>query len=72
LYPLLINGALGTVGVALAARLAVQLCPLNNWLALGTAAIAISAGYCVVAYLISLNRSDRQLLGSFIRRKSHV
>jgi membrane protein EpsK len=71
-YRLLIPSALGTVGVALAGRFASQLYPFTNWPALGTAAIGISAAYCVVAYVISLDRSDRELLWSFLRRNSQV
>jgi membrane protein EpsK len=69
-YPLLIAGALGTLGVALAGRFASQFYQQNNWMALGAAAIAVSAAYCVIAYMISLNRSDRDLLWSFLHRKS--
>jgi membrane protein EpsK len=72
LYPLLIAGALGTAGVALAGRFALQLCQPTNWLALGAAAIGISAAYCVIAYVIGLNHSDRNLLWSFLHRKSHA
>jgi membrane protein EpsK len=71
-HPLLIAGALGTLGVALAGRFASQFYQQTNWLALGAAAIAVSAAYCVIAYVISLNRSDRDLLWSFLHRRSHA
>jgi membrane protein EpsK len=71
-YPLLIAGALGTLGVALAGRFASQFWPPTNWLALGVAAAVVSATYCVIAYLISLNCSDRNLLWSFLQRKSNA
>jgi membrane protein EpsK len=72
LYPLLIPGALGTLGVTLTGQLASQLFQLTNWLALGAAATGISAAYCVTVYVISLSRSDRDLLWSLLHQKSHA
>jgi membrane protein EpsK len=71
-YPPLIAGALGTVGVAVAGRLAPQFCAQTGWLSLGATAAAISVTYSVIAYGISLNRSDRDLLWRFLQRRPHA
>ncbi len=71
-YPLLGAGLLGTIGIALAGRLAVQFCQQTDWLTLGAAAAAISAGYCALAYTTCLNGSDRKLLHAFLHRRPHA
>jgi membrane protein EpsK len=67
----LIAGALGTLGVAVAGRFASQFWSQTDWLTLGATATGISAAYAVTAYVICLNRSDRDLLRSFLHRRSH-
>ena len=71
-YAPLVAGALGALGIALAGRFAAQLWWPASWLALGVLATAITGTYCVIAYTISLNRADRELLWSFLSRRSHV
>ncbi len=65
----LLAGALGTLGVALAGRVVSQFWWPASWLALGTAAVAVSAAYGIIAYAISLNHADRNLLWSLLLRR---
>jgi membrane protein EpsK len=69
-YTPLLAGALGTLGIALASRFVTQLWWPASWLALGVLAAAIAAAYGILAYTISLDRSDRDLLWSFLKRRS--
>lgn len=64
-------GALGTLCIALAGRFVSQLWWPTSWLALGAMAAAIAGLYGVIACAISLNRSDRELLWSFLNWRSH-
>lgn len=66
----LFAGALGTLGVALASRFLLQFWWPTSWLALGGSAAAIGAAYGVIVYAFSLDRSDRELLWSFINWRS--
>ena len=70
-YAPLLAGALGTLGIGMAGRFVSQLWWPTNWPALGVLATAIAAAYGVIAYAISLNRSDRDLLWSFLNWRSH-
>jgi membrane protein EpsK len=70
-YTPLLAGMLGTLGIALTGRFVSQIWWPASWLALGASATAISAAYGVIAYAICLNRSDRDLLWSFLSRKSY-
>ena len=71
-YPPLIAGALGTMGIALAGRFVSHLwCPAS-WFGLGAMATAIAGAYGVIAWAISLDRSDRDLLLSFLMRRSMI
>lgn len=71
-YPSLTAGALGTVSIALVSGFVSQLWWPTSWLALGVVATAIAVAYGVVAYAISLNRSDRDLLFSLLHGGFHV
>lgn len=66
-YPTLIAGAVGTLGVGLGGYGLTQIWWPENWFSLGGMAIAVSLGYGIIAYLVSLNREDRQLLSDLIR-----
>ena len=57
-------------GINLAGRWVPQLWWPESWLAIGVAATAIGAAYGVIAYALSLNRSDRDLLWSLLNRRS--
>jgi membrane protein EpsK len=70
-YTPLLAGALGTLGVALASRFVSQLWWPTSWLALGVLATAIAAAYCLFACTISLDRADRDLLWSFLKRRRY-
>jgi membrane protein EpsK len=70
-YVALVAGALGTLGIALAGMIVSQLWWPATWFTLGAMATGIAALYGIVAYAISLNRSDRELLWSFLDRRSH-
>ena len=61
-YPPLTAGALGTLSIALVSRFFSRLWWPESWLALGVMAVAISTAYGVIAYAVSLNRSDRALI----------
>jgi len=69
-YPPLVAGAVGTLGVALAGRYASQLWQPTNWFSLGLFAAATAAVYCLIAYTLALNPSDRQLLWRIVKTKS--
>ena len=69
-YAPLLAGALGTLAIALAGRGVSQVWWPTSWLALAVLATAIAAAYGVIAYAISLNRSDRDLLWSLLIRRS--
>lgn len=71
-YPPLAAGALGTLGVALAGKLVSRLWWPHSWFELGIAATAISLAYCILALLVGLNRSDRELLRSLVFRSFHA
>jgi membrane protein EpsK len=66
----LLAGALGTLGIALAGRVAWHLWWPASWLALGGAAAVIAVAYAVIAYAFSLSRSDRDLLWSLLNGHS--
>jgi membrane protein EpsK len=68
--PPLTAGAIGTLCIALTGMFVSHLWWPTSWLALGVLAMAIGAAYCIIAYAISLNRSDRDLLWSFLDRRS--
>ena len=44
----------------------------NNWITLGMMATVISGIYGVSAYLMSLNRRDRDLLWSFLPQRPRL
>jgi membrane protein EpsK len=69
-YTPLLSSALGTLGVAFAAQVVSQLWWPNSWLILSVSAMAVGMAYSVIAYAISFNRSDRDLLWSLLNRKS--
>jgi membrane protein EpsK len=66
-YPTLVAGAVGTLAVGLGGYSLTQIWWPDNWFGLGGMVIAVSLGYGVIAYLVSLNREDRQILSSLIR-----
>ena len=70
-YPPLTAGAVGTLSIALVSGFISQLYWPASWLALGVMATAIAAAYGVVAYAVSLNRSDRHMLFSLLRGGLH-
>ena len=66
------NGrALGTLSIALVSGFISQLYWPASWLALGILATAIAVTYGVVAYAVSLNRSDRDMLFSLLHGGLH-
>jgi membrane protein EpsK len=69
-YAPLSVGALGTLAVALAGRLASQLWWPPDWLALGAMAATVSLLYSIIAYFLCLSRSDRELLWSILARRA--
>jgi len=69
-YTPLLAGVLGTLGITLAGRFVSQLWWPASWLTLGGSATAIGIAYGVIAYAISLSRSDRDLLWSLLIPKS--
>jgi membrane protein EpsK len=72
LYQPLIAGALGTIGVAMISWFGWHLFVPNNWITLGMMATVISGIYGVSAYLMSLNRRDRDLLWSFLPQRPRL
>ncbi|MCP9234257.1 hypothetical protein NMG46_29375 [Mesorhizobium sp. LMG 17147] len=71
-YAPLTAGALGTLAIGFAGRFISQLWWPPNWLALGAMAVTIAVLYSIVAYFLSLNRSDRELLWSILDGRPHA
>ena len=65
--PSLVAGAVSTLAVSLGGYILTQIWWPEYWFGLGRMAIAVSLGYVVIAYLMSLNQEDRQLLSSLLR-----
>jgi len=67
-YPILMLGAFSTLTVGLSAYGLAQLWRPVSWLALGGIAMAVSLGYVITAWFVSLRREDRQLFLALIPR----
>jgi membrane protein EpsK len=70
-YPSLLPGTVGLLGVTLATQLISHLWWPTSWLVLGAMAAAVATGYCVLAWAIGLNRSDRAVLWNLARSEQH-
>jgi len=65
-------GALGTLAIGLTGRFISQLWWPTNWSTLGAMAATVAIFYSIIAYYVSLNRSDRDLLWSILDRRSRA
>ena len=68
-YAPLTAGALGTLAIGSAGMLVSSLWQPADWLALGAMAVTISVLYSIIAYFLSLSRSDREMLWSILDRR---
>jgi membrane protein EpsK len=69
-YAPLTAGALGTLTIGFAGRFISQLYWPTNWSVLGAMALTLAILYSIIAYYVSLSRSDRKLLWSILDRRS--
>lgn len=68
-YAPLTAGALGTLAIGSAGMLVSKLWQPTDWLTLGAMAVTISVLYSIIAYFLSLSRSDRELLWNILDRR---